>query len=355
MRKDLVWCGMGFVLVQLALAVGLEACWPALRDPDFDELERVVRKRQAAAPGRPLVFVLGSSRTQQALRAERLNNPSDATATPVVINCAMSGGGPMLHQVVLRRLLRAGFRPHLVFVESMPLALSARDGPPIEERQNLTGRYTAAELAHLYHYFARPYRLWFPWSYARLLPCYRHQAELRHALGIDLTEGATRNLSGRDDYGWVVCPKLFSPQEVASKTQASLEQYATALTQAAVAPGALQALRDVVNLCRDEHIPVVFFAPAEGSRFRSFAPAVAESQMNAVRGLARELGVPLIDARTWIDDEGFYDGHHANWKGAEQYTEHFCREAFLPQVSRQPSWTAGLFANGVTARSTSAH
>jgi hypothetical protein len=113
----------------------------------------------------------------------------------------------------------------------------------------------------------------------------------------------------------------------------------------------LQAYRDIGRLCRDNHIPVVLFSPAEGTRFRNYAPAVAESQMNAVRGLARELGVPLIDTRTWIDDKGFWDGHHATCRGADQYTERFCREILLPQLSPRLNWNAGPVTRTETAAS----
>jgi len=61
---------------------------------------------------------------------------------------------------------------------------------------------------------------------------------------------------------------------------------------------------------------------------------VEESHLTAVRGLAQELAVPLIDGRTWVDDDGFYDGHHVTQKGAEQYTRRFGRDALVPYLSR---------------------
>ena len=66
------------------------------------------------------------------------------------------------------------------------------------------------------------------------------------------------------------------------------------------------ATADTVQLCLDERIAVVVLVPAEGSAFRSYAPAVEETHLNAVRQLTQELGVPLVDARTWVDDDGFY-------------------------------------------------
>jgi len=79
---------------------------------------------------------------------------------------------------------------------------------------------------------------------------------------------------------------------------------------------AVRALRDLVQVCRAEHIAAVFVVPPEGSAFRNYAPAVEAAQVDAIRELAHELAVPLIDARTWVDDANFFDGHHATPRGA---------------------------------------
>jgi len=332
--QDLAWYLLGFFVVQLGLAVGVDFFWPAIRDPTFDYLERIVRQRQAEPPGRPLVLALGSSRTKMGLRAEYLNNPSQE-AGPVVLNCAVDGGGPMMYQVLLRRLLNAGIRTELVFLEIMPMSLSARRGSSFEERSLPTERFSAAEVARVCGYYAQSYRLLWPWGRARVVPSLRHQAELRAALALDIPTGGRPPCDlGRDAYGWYRYTHDDSPSQVEVHTKDNLGWYHTALTQPVVAPGVLQAFRDVVHLCLDEHIAVVFIAPPEGSAFRSYAPAVAQSQMESVRSLARELAVPLIDARNWVDDDGFWDGHHATERGATQYTERFARDALVPSLLR---------------------
>jgi hypothetical protein len=334
-RRDLLWYGLGFVAAQLALAVGLEICWPAVRDPEFDALRRVVRDRRAEAPDRELIFILGSSRTSYGLRAERLNHPEQETA-PLVLNCSILGSGPMMQQVVLKRLLDAGHCPSLLFLEVMPMSISARDGTPNEERWKWAARFTAPEVAHLWHYYAQPYRLILPWAFGRLLPCERSQADLHIALGIDVSGGEATDYQGRDPYGWGPCTAHFSAEEIKRRTESALVQFGSALAQPAVAPGAIQALRDLANLCHDRHIDLVFIVPPESSAFRSYAPAAGESQMGVVRGLAREFDLSLIDARAWVDDEGFWDGHHMTIKGADQFTERFRGEALEPYLNARP-------------------
>jgi hypothetical protein len=329
-RADLAWFAGSVVAMQLALAVAVEQLWPAIRDPEYDEIEQIVRARVRAAPGRPLVLALGSSRTQTALAAQRLNYPEDASA-PVVINAGLSGACAMMHQIALRRLMRAGLKPQMVFIEVMPMALSARGGASVEERFRHQGRHTLGEVVRLWKYYGEHYRLCSPWLFARVAPSYRYQAELRSALHMDL---ATSHVEPRDDYGWMTPQKISSRAEIAMHTRNTLEFYASALTQPAVSPGALRALRDLVQLCHDRHIAVALIVPAEGTPFRSFAPEVEETHLSAARQLAYEMAVPLIDARTWVDDDGFWDGHHTTERGAIQYTDRFARDALEPQMHR---------------------
>jgi hypothetical protein len=325
--KDLAWYLLGFFVVQLGLAVGIDAYWTAIRDPEFAELLDIVRKRQVEAPGRPLVLVLGSSRTRGALRAEYLNCPGDETR-PLVINCGVNASFAMLQQVHLRRFLEAGIRPRLVFVEVMPRALSARGGAALEEKRFWGARLSAPEAARVWNYFGEPYRLVMRWGPGRLLPVATHRVELRDALALDVpTSGWAGYAGGRDSYGWCSGPSKSNQQEYERLTRECLNEYLPAITQPALSPGAQQAIRDLVNLGRQEHIAVVLFIPSEASVFNSYGPEVAEGQLRALHTLAHELGVPLIDTSDWIDEGGFWDGHHATPEGANQYTSRFAREA----------------------------
>jgi hypothetical protein len=48
----------------------------------------------------------------------------------------------------------------------------------------------------------------------------------------------------------------------------------------------------------------------------------------------------VIDGMAWVDDNGFYDGHHTFADGAMQFTERFRREAIVPLLTPRPSWTS---------------
>jgi hypothetical protein len=335
-RHALTWYLVGFLTVQLGLGACIDCYWPALRDPDFAELKQIVRARQAATPGRPLVLVFGSSRTQSDLRAEWLNDALDSTA-PVVINCAVLGGGPMMHEIMLRRFLDVGIRPELAFVEIMPMALSARQGFPIEELQQ-TWRYTAGEVRQLWPYYAEPIRLCYHWGITRAFPFFHYQAQMRDVLGIDVPAAANpRFASGRDEYGWVRSAETIPRQERERLTRENLAFYHDALTEPALAPGALKALHDLLDVCLRERISLVLVLPPEGSAFRSYAPAVEECHIEAIHAVAGRSGVPVVDARSWVDDSGFYDGHHALISGADQFTRRFARDALAPHRALLPA------------------
>jgi hypothetical protein len=323
-RQSLIWYLVGFFAVQLALGVGVERFWTAVRDPDYNEVEQIIRARQMEAPNRPLVLVLGSSRTQLGLEAGRLNE-SEETNAPLVINAGFGGGGPMLSQVVLRRLLQAHLRPRLVCLEIMPMALSAADGAPIEERRSSQCRYSVLEALRLRRYCVRQSWLWFNWVAGRVLPCARHAAELRDGLRIDLPVTGRPRESSRDRYGWISPPGPSQPKRDAL-TRAAFEEYRPALEQPKLARGPLQAFGDLLALCRREHLATVIFVPPESRLFRTCNPSAAATQMDVLRDLAQEWNVPLVDARAWIEDAGFFDGHHLHTQGALQFTERFGRE-----------------------------
>ncbi len=332
-RRDLAWCLAGALLFQLAIAVGVDSFWLPVRDPECAGFLQIVHDRVAEAPGRPVVIALGSSRTKFSLRAERLNHFDDEAA-PLVINAARCGNGPMAQQVLLKRLLNAGVRPRLVFVEIAPMFLSRRDGIPVEERLSPPTRYSAREVVGLLGFFEERARLYWPWLRSRLVACSYFRDELRRELAIDVSS-PTRDIhtGNGDNWGWLRGADHLSPDEIARRTEKELLNYGPSLAQPAVGAGVIRTYRETVRICAREHIAVVFVMPPEGSAFRNYAPEAGANHLAAVRELVAELNLPLIDARLWIDDDGFADGHHALVGGADQYTARFAREVFEPYRS----------------------
>jgi hypothetical protein len=342
-RAELGWVAAGFVLIQVGLGLAVDRCWPAVRDPEFAILRGHLAARRAEQPDRPLVLALGSSRTAMGLRAERLNHSTDPSA-PLVFNFAIPASGPMMQQVALRRLLAERMVPNLVVIETMPMSLYGYGGSPLEEHYLDPARLDLMETLHLLPCYYRPFwEICRRWGSARVLPICRHQAELRDALGIDPVQSHAHLRAG---YGWRGEFRVPTPEQFAANVRFSLGQYEDVLQGEHLALGPLQALGSLLTLCKQEGIAAVVVLPPESSFFRAASQGVA-SAVEEVRRLARQRDVPLYDARTWVSDDGFLDGHHLTAPGADAYTERFGREVLEPELG----WLRrGSHARGSTIR-----
>lgn len=96
----------------------------------------------------------------------------------------------------------------------------------------------------------------------------------------------------------------------------------------------LRALHDLLALCRRERVPAALVVTPESSAFRALSGDHEGRIMEAVRAAARDFDAPVYDALAWVDDDGFWDGHHLAADGAERYTERFGREALAAELSR---------------------
>jgi hypothetical protein len=326
-RRCLGWFLAGFALCQLALGAVIDRL-PSVRDPEFEARLDRLRARQAATPGRPLVLVLGSSRTGCGLDARRLSE-TDHYHGALVFNFGISGSGPLFQLVNLRRLLDAGIRPDLLYVEVMPALLADRDGSR-EERLLDGARLRLAEVLSVCPSYRHPRRLLGGWLLGRLLPCHRHQAEIRGWLGLDKASGDAGFV---DEYGWRCWA---SPIEEGFRRQVSdlaHRQYQPYCVSETFAPGPVRALEELLALCRREGIPVKLLLMPEGKPFRDlYSPASRKAFATLMGQIQSKWGVAVVDARGWVNDTGFWDTHHLLDEGARCFTDRFGREALRPAL-----------------------
>jgi hypothetical protein len=94
-------------------------------------------------------------------------------------------------------------------------------------------------------------------------------------------------------------------------------------------------MRDLVALCRREHVPVVLVLTPESAMFRGwYPPAARDGPRRLLAALQAAYGVPVIDGTDWLPDEDFTDGHHAAPAGAAAFTERL-----LAELRRLPEWS----------------
>lgn len=331
-RRTLAWAAAGWVLVQAVLAAVIELALPEARDPEYAVREQRLLARLAGGE-RPLWLALGSSRTQLGLQAAKLDAHDDRQA-PLVFNFGMPGCGPLLQRVCFERLLARGVRPAKLFVEVNPALFAWRGGEPMEERMLDGARLSPAELARVLPYYSEPRRVLGKWAWAWFLPCHRRSAELRRLMaGGQAASDADAADHLMDKYGWQHVPAPVDAARRRELTKMAADQYDGALSR--FEPGSAQRklLDELLARCRQESIQAVLVLMPEGTSFeRLYGPQSEPALKQLLAELSRKHDVAVIDARRWVADEFFSDGHHLLPDGATAFTDRFAREALPVRV-----------------------
>jgi hypothetical protein len=144
-----------------------------------------------------------------------------------------------------------------------------------------------------------------------------------------------RRLDNLDSSGWWSPRATVSEADRARLVELYRGIYAPRLSTFTIRPIPDRALRDVLDLCRREQIRAAVVVLPEGDAFRALYPPEALRQVDDyLARLAAE--VPVIDARRWVGDQGFADGHHLLPAGASTFTERLAREALTPLLRGDP-------------------
>ena len=297
-------------------------CWnapgPEWRDPEYGHRLIRVREIQNETPQRPLVLVLGTSRTQNAIHPAAMRLGDDS---PRVFNFGQSGAAPLTVLLTLRRLLEDGIRPQSVLVEVLPAWL-AKDGPAEVQFHETVARLSYSDVRDLTPYCDRPLALRKDWILARTASWHAQRISLMsHFLPQWLPWQSRIAFQWRsmDPDGFV--PYLYSdplPSFRAMATAQTHENYAYAFAGIRPSAVSLRALTDVVTLCREWGIAVAFFVPPTAPVFRSwFAPGVWNEAETSLRRFACDLHVEVYSAPEDFNDSNFADGHHL-LRGAAQ-------------------------------------
>ncbi len=352
-RRVLVWIVVSFACAHLAFVLAL-ARWPSLGDPEYGYKLSRLRRQLDAAPGRPPVVLLGTSRTALDFRPDAL--PTCRTANgqePLVFNLALRGANPLLNLCCLQRLLDEGIHPEWLLIEILPPQL---EGKGLEEGGvlYLKNRLRWGDLRELenqarapWYQRARAYGpLLLPWAeYRRFIlgqfaPSWVDAEWLRR-------EGMFWR--GQDASGWVTLPPtLASPEHGRAHSEYIRKNYGAPFTWTRIPPSTDRILRTMLERCAQARIKAALVIMPETSEFRSwYQPATAQVIDDYLARLSCEHDVPLIDTRTWMSDDCFADCHHLLPHGAAAFTERFGREALQPlllgQFSRDSAFHARWF------------
>jgi hypothetical protein len=328
------WTVVGYFLVQAAFVLWADWCNPGLYDLEFDNRLRMLQQRRAEAPRRPLLLVMGSSRALGLFRPERLPALRTAAGEEVLpFNFAHTAAGPSYMYLSYRRLLEKGHVPRWLVLEIMPLIAGQ------ESRQVYGSRMVAREFAwfrdhrellDLAREYFKPRAV--PWAHLRVPLIHRYAPELAVAPpGFEIA-GDFDALGGARFEPACRAP---APGEVAEKLRRDVAEKGTLLDEFHPDPVAEQSLRALVTLCRQKGTRLALVLSPESPAFRTVYSLRCYQQIGeyATRW-ADEFDVPLLDAREWLEEGDFIDGHHPVYSGQTRFTDRLAQELLVPWVSR---------------------
>jgi hypothetical protein len=334
-RSVLLWSLGVYALAAAALGLVMDRWCPA----PFEKVYRLkwgdLRRFAADTPDRPLLLMLGSSRTQTGFQAGRLDGMLGSDGRPLAAyNFGVPAAGPIHEYLYLRQMLEKGIRPRLLLVEFLPpLFNRTHDRVISEEGWTQSAWASARQLLQMSPYFAQPGRKIGEWLEGRLAPWYVHrmalQARMLTALG-----GAKdhRPVPYTHDRWGCRYPEQLSPQQRAERAAVALE-YKPSLQRFRPGEGPIRAMHDLLDCCRRERIPVVLVLTPESAEFHSwYSPECLTATRDLLEEFHGSYGVEILDGTRWLEDEDFVDGHHVAASGARKFTTRL-----LAELRRRPA------------------
>jgi hypothetical protein len=225
----------------------------------------------------------------------------------------------------------------LLLVEVAPMLLSGLDQVPQEAAYFKADRLWFHELSIVERYGVPAADLRRDWWQDWPVPCHGHRFAimslfLPRFLPYHLRLGGDRQV---DQSGWLARNTTRpTPEQRRLAQEHAWNDFGVPLLSFRLSGAACRAQRDLLLRCREEHIAAALVWMPEGSQFQGWYPPEAETRIRAhLVELGDEFGVPLVDARDWVDDEGFIDGQHLHALGAEVFTERLRRELLAPVLA----------------------
>ncbi len=325
----------------LALNVGLVvllAARPDLRDPLFyGKQDRLEEQLARPVSNRITIVAIGSSRTANAFHPPTVEAAvTAATGRPcLAFNAAVLGRGPIFQPLHLQRLLDRGIRPDIVVVEIVPSLFAAPNGKPAEIGHLRPDRLTWKEIQEMGRlgYSDPEYRS--EWRKSLYNPWFAFRFQLLGLFQPRWTPpqivAEARAFPNRD--GWQPYTDSVTPESYRKGLTYARGGHFENLRNMDVGEAAVEALREVLAMCRHEGITAVVVLSPEGSEFRSWYGCTAKATTKMLKSIACEgTDGRVIDARDWLPDDAFADGHHMLYTAAPTYTKRLVKELIIPAL-----------------------
>jgi len=331
-RAAAFWLLAMFAASQAVLAMWIDQDAPAIRDPEYVLLQDMLKERIAEQPDKPVAVFLGSSRVALGFDAGRATGDLDV----LLFNFGVPGSGPFLQKIVLDRMLAAGLKPDVLFIEVLHPFYNAAGTRSLDHSLLDGARLTGGEASELFGYGSRSTGPMRRWVYARAVPINRHHAELRDAIGLDVFQpgqGPPPPFHPIDRLGYR--PRPVPPEDWPKLTTMAHRQYDPFYAAFRLDPHPWGRLLATIDIAKRSGMRVVAVVMPEGTEFQQlYTPASREGVADMIRRLRVEVGVTVVDAREWLDDPAFYDQHHLLPGGAISFADRFRVEALQPALKQ---------------------
>lgn len=331
-RRVMLWVLFWYVAVQLVPTL-LKDRWqrigPYYESRKWPELAQLV----AEDPSRPLLVMVGSSRTAWDFQASALDGMPDSNGRPMLVyNFGVPSTGPLFQLFWLRDMLAKGIRPHFLLIEFLPpLLCEPRRGVFSEDSMLEYETLSARRMLQWMPYLQRPKKWANLWLEARVAPCYIFRNHLVAELKSLATGQPMLKHPPIDNRGWHVALPFLEPLVHETALRAARLGYGPGLMNFRLGKTQYRAIRELLDLCRREKIPSALVMMPEDSHFRSwYSPEAKTAVSNLLAELKQTYGVECIDAQYWLPDYDFEDGHHALLDGALIFTARMRAE--LPRL-----------------------
>jgi hypothetical protein len=326
---------VGYLALASILAVKIDGSLARVRDAEYAARRDRLLARVAEQPTRPLVLVLGSSRTVEGIRPDHVNGE----AGPMLFNAGLVGSGSMLELMTYRRLKAAGVRPQAVLIEYWPVLL--RGGPHAEYGRIDLPRLNPRDLPIVWDYYPDPPSVTRYVLEGQLWPAWRYRKQLLATVQPKWVPDAKherRFTAGMDRWGW--WPGVRDEDAQFIRTQRMDIQknpFRPYLDGFSIGVEADHALRDLLAECRADDVACAFVFMPEGPAFRTLYTPDAEQRWRVhLAGLMAEFNVPLHDARSCDDFAAdLPDGVHLTQGGAARFTRRLVAD--LPRLFPEQS------------------
>jgi len=309
--------------VNIGFALLLEQGPLRVRDPEYGLRAQHIRNRIHEHSGRSKVVVIGSSRTAIGVSPAAYERGAKPDA-PMILNASLTGAGPVMQLIALRRLLHDGIVPDVVLLEYWPPFFHG-DGEYHEELRFDLTRLRDCDIPVVQRYFTHPEITLTLMKQAQAVPLSSHRKSLLAQWfpnWLPHADQSSATWKAIDSWGWLASPVHSQPANEQAIRAAVASFYVPLFANYRVTAHCHQAYCEAIALCRSRNIRVVLLAMPEASWFGEMqTPQARNIAAEHLQQLRNEFALPMIDAKNWLADEHLPDGFHLTPRGADLFTQ----------------------------------